>query len=158
MSGEIVTTEGRVVGTHPGIERFTIGQRKGLGVAMGEPYFVVRIEPATRQVVIGKQAELACRELTAADCNWLADPPADQFACQAKIRYNSPPAEATAELLPDGRLHVCFADPRHGVAPGQAVVLYEMIGCWGADGSSESSKFKRSKFKVEKGGRKSHQP
>jgi tRNA-specific 2-thiouridylase len=125
MSGQIVTTEGRVVGTHPGIERFTIGQRKGLGVAMGEPYFVVRIEPATRQVVIGKHEELACRELTAADCNWLVDPPAGQFACQAKIRYNSPPADATAELLSGGRLHVCFADPRHGVAPGQAVVLYE---------------------------------
>lgn len=125
MSGQIVTTDGRVVGTHPGIERFTIGQRKGLGVAMGEPYFVVRIDPETRQVVIGRQEELACRELTAADCNWLVDPPAGAFRCSAKIRYNSPPAAATAELLPDGRLHVTFDEPRHGVAPGQAVVCYD---------------------------------
>jgi tRNA-specific 2-thiouridylase len=125
MSGEIVTTDGRVVGTHPGIERFTIGQRKGTKVAMGEPYFVVRIEPESRRVVIGRQEELARRELTAADCNWLADVPAGEFVCEAKIRYNSPPAAARATLLPGNRLHVTFDEPRHGVAPGQAVVLYD---------------------------------
>jgi tRNA-uridine 2-sulfurtransferase len=125
MSGEIVTTEGRVVGTHPGIERFTIGQRKGMRVAMGEPYFVVRIEPETRRVVIGRQEELERRELTADRCNWLADRSAGEFHCTAKIRYNSPPAAATAELLPDSRLRVVFDEPRHGVAPGQAVVLYD---------------------------------
>jgi tRNA-specific 2-thiouridylase len=125
MSGEIVTTGGRVVGTHPGIERFTIGQRKGLGIAMGERYFVVRIDPQSRRVVIGRRDELARRELTAAHCNWLVDPPPNPFPCRAKIRYNSPPAPATAELLPGGRLHVRFQEPRHGVAPGQAVVLYE---------------------------------
>jgi tRNA-specific 2-thiouridylase len=125
MSGEIVTTEGRVVGTHPGIERFTIGQRKGMGVAMGEPYFVVRIEPDTRRVVIGRQPDLERCELTADRCNWLADPPAGDFRCTAKIRYNSPPAAANAELLPDNRLRVAFDQPRHGVAPGQAVVLYD---------------------------------
>jgi tRNA-specific 2-thiouridylase len=125
MSGEIVTTDGRVVGTHPGIERFTIGQRKGMGVAMGEPYFVVRIDPESRQVVIGKQEELACTQLTASDCNWLVDPPREPFRCLAKIRYNSPPAAATAHLLPAGRLSVTFDDPRYGVAPGQAVVCYD---------------------------------
>jgi tRNA-specific 2-thiouridylase len=125
MSGQIVTTEGRVVGTHPGIERFTIGQRKGLGVALGEPYFVVRIEPQTRQVVIGRQEELAKTVLTASTCNWLADPPAASFRCAAKIRYNSPPAAATAEVIADGRLQVAFDEPRYGVAPGQAVVLYD---------------------------------
>jgi tRNA-uridine 2-sulfurtransferase len=125
MSGTIVTTEGRVVGTHPGIERFTIGQRKGLGVAMGEPYFVVRIEPGTKKVVIGRQEELARRELTASECNWLGDPPPDEFRCSAKIRYNSAPAAATAQVLEGGRLHISFDEPRYGVAPGQAVVLYD---------------------------------
>jgi tRNA-specific 2-thiouridylase len=125
MSGEIVTTAGAVVGRHPGIERFTIGQRKGLGVAMGEPYFVVRIEPASRQVVIGRQEDLARCELTAGDCNWLADPPRGAFRCEAKIRYNSPPAAATAAILDGGRLQVAFDEPRYGVAPGQAVVLYD---------------------------------
>jgi tRNA-specific 2-thiouridylase len=124
-AGEIVTTEGRVVGTHPGIERFTIGQRKGMKVAMGEPYFVVRIEPKSRRVVIGRQEELARRELTAEKCNWLVDPPAGPFRCLAKIRYNSPPAPAKAETLSDNRLGVVFDEPRHGVAPGQAVVLYD---------------------------------
>lgn len=125
MSGQIVTTSGQVVGTHPGIERFTIGQRKGLGVALGEPYFVVRIEPETRRVVIGREEELARTELTADRCNWLVDPPGGEFRCTAKIRYNSPPAAATAELLSRGRLRVAFEQPRYGVAPGQAVVLYD---------------------------------
>jgi tRNA-specific 2-thiouridylase len=125
MSGEIVTTDGRVVGRHPGIERFTIGQRKRLGVALGEPYFVVRIEPETKQVVIGRLEELARSELTANECNWLADPPTGEFSCSAKIRYNSPPAAATAEALPGQRLRVTFDQPRNGVAPGQAVVLYD---------------------------------
>jgi tRNA-specific 2-thiouridylase len=137
-SGEIVTTDGRVVGTHPGIERFTIGQRKGLRVAMGEPYFVVRIEPQSRRVVIGKHEDMARRELTARDCNWLAEvgrpshadqdgpgSPSYKFRCQAKIRYNSPPAAAMAEILKDGRLRIVFDEPRHGVAAGQAVVLYD---------------------------------
>ncbi|WP_425619341.1 tRNA 2-thiouridine(34) synthase MnmA [Anatilimnocola sp. NA78] len=124
-AGQIVTTTGKVVGEHPGIEGFTIGQRKGLGVAMGEPYFVVRIDPATNRVVIGQQHELARTELTADQCNWQSDPPVGEFRCSAKIRYNSPPAAATAEALPGNRLRVVFDEPRHGVSPGQAVVCYD---------------------------------
>ncbi len=124
-SGEIVTTEGRVVGAHPGIERFTIGQRKGLGVAMGEPYFVVRIETDTRRVVIGRKEALARQELTARRTNWLVEPPAGPFRCAAQIRYNSTAEAATAEVLPDDRLRVTFDQPRYGVAPGQAVVCYD---------------------------------
>ena len=78
-SGEIVTTGGRVVGTHDGYERFTVGQRKGLRVAMGEPYFVTRIEPDTRRVVIGTREELAVGSLTAGEANWLVDPPEEAF-------------------------------------------------------------------------------
>ena len=74
-AGTIVTTDGQEVGRHDGLERFTIGQRKGLGVALGEPRFVVRLEPATGRVVIGTKAELARDELTAANTNWLVDPP-----------------------------------------------------------------------------------
>ena len=125
LSGEIVTTAGRVVGNHQGIESFTVGQRKGLGVAMGEPYFVVRIEPSTRRVVIGKKSDLARRHLTADRTNWLTDAPEGRFRCQAMIRYNSAPAPAIAEVLPEGRLDVQFDEPRFGVAPGQAVVCYD---------------------------------
>jgi tRNA-specific 2-thiouridylase len=123
-SGEIVTTDGRVVGEHQGIEGFTIGQRKGLRVAFGEPRFVVRIEPDTRRVVIGERHELARSELTAGGVNWLIDVPQLRFSCTAQIRYNSPAAAATVEPMPDGRIRVVFAEPRFGVAPGQAVVCY----------------------------------
>ncbi|MEX1223870.1 MAG: tRNA 2-thiouridine(34) synthase MnmA [Pirellulales bacterium] len=124
-AGELVTTTGEVVGRHPGIEGFTIGQRKGLGVAFGEPRYVVRIEPETRRVVVGEKHELGRAELTAADCNWLADVPSEPFRCTAQIRYNSPAKPATAEVLADERLHIKFDEPRHGVAPGQAVVCYD---------------------------------
>jgi tRNA-specific 2-thiouridylase len=125
LSGEIVTSQGQVVGTHPGIEGFTIGQRKGLGVAMGEPYFVIRIEADSRRVIIGRREELARTELTAARTNWLANPPRTAFPCQAQIRYNSPPAAAIAEVLAGERLAVKFQEPQRGVAPGQAVVCYD---------------------------------
>lgn len=124
-AGELVTVEGRVVGTHDGIEGFTIGQRKGLGVAFGEPRFVVRIEPATNRVVIGAKSDLARSELTAGRANWLIDPPAEPFACQVKIRYNSRRVAAKAAPLPDGRFRVKFASPQIGVAPGQAVVCFD---------------------------------
>ena len=123
--GTVVTTDGEVVGDHTGIEAFTIGQRKGLGIAMGTPYYVVNIDASTNTVTIGPKEALARTSLTAKDVNWLCEPPHGEFPCNAKIRYNSPPAEATAQRLPDGRLKVAFLEPRYGVAPGQAVVVYQ---------------------------------
>lgn len=141
--GEIVTTNGRVVGHHDGIEGFTIGQRKGLGVAMGEPHFVVRIEPATQRVVIGPRQELACQSLTATGANWLARPPGDAFDCLAQIRYNSRPQPARARMRSTTEFEVEFADPCFGVAPGQAVVCYDhdrvLGGGWIASTQSVSS-------------------
>ncbi|MFM8250173.1 MAG: tRNA 2-thiouridine(34) synthase MnmA [Planctomycetota bacterium] len=125
LSGDIVTTDGRVVGQHPGIERFTIGQRKGLGVAMGEPYFVVRIERDSRRVVIGRSEDLERDQLYANELNWLVEPPVGPIRCEAKIRYNGQSSSAEAQVLADGRLSVRFDEPRLGVAPGQAVVLYD---------------------------------
>jgi tRNA-specific 2-thiouridylase len=125
LSGDIVTTDGRVVGRHAGIESFTIGQRKGLGVAMGDPHFVVRIDADARQVVIGPRQDLARQELTANDCNWQCEPQSATFACQAQIRYNSQAVPARGERLPDNRLRIRFETPCLGVAPGQAVVCYQ---------------------------------
>ncbi len=129
-SGEIVTTAGQVVGHHPGIEGFTIGQRKGLGVAMGEPYFVTKIDASTNQVVIGKKQELGRQQLTAEKLNWLVESidgkdiqSGDEFRCAAQIRYNSRAAAATIEIR-DDQFVVKFDEPQFGVAPGQAVVLY----------------------------------
>ncbi len=124
-AGRIVTSDGRVVGQHAGIERFTIGQRKGLGVALGEPYFVVRIDPDSCDVVIGRHAELARQILNASHTNWLVNPGQEPFRCQAKIRYNTAAAEATAQVRAGDRLEVVFDAPCYGVAPGQAVVLYD---------------------------------
>ena len=106
------------------MERFTIGQRKGLGVALGEPRFVVRLESDTHRVVIGTREDLARRELTAAGANWLVEPPGGPLRCQAKIRYNSRRMPAVVEALPGRRLSCRFDQPQYGVAPGQAVVCY----------------------------------
>lgn len=128
-AGELVTTEGKVVGEHNGIEGFTVGQRKGLGVALGDRKFVVRIEPDSRRVVIGDRHELDRDELTAANCNWLDSQVADSFdqprRCFAQIRYNAPAKPATVTVLANNRLRVCFDEPQFAVTPGQAVVCYD---------------------------------
>jgi tRNA-uridine 2-sulfurtransferase len=126
LAGEIVTTDGKIVGQHEGIEQFTIGQRKGLGVALGEPRFVVRLERETNRVVLGTKEELGRRELTADRTNWLVELPiGKEHRCEAKIRYNARPAAATLERLDGDRLRVVFDEPQYGVAPGQAVVCYD---------------------------------
>ncbi len=128
-AGEFVDLEGRVVGRHRGYEAFTIGQRKGLGIALGEPHFVVRIDPESRRVVLGRREDLRCSGLVACDSNWLVDPPAPGTAlpCSVQIRYNSPPKPATVrtESATGDVFHVTFDQPEEGVAPGQAAVVYE---------------------------------
>lgn len=135
-AGEIVTVGGQVVGTHPGIEGYTIGQRRGLRVALGEPRYVVRIEPETRRVVIGEKEDLERVSLVAQQLNWLVEPPTGPLRCLAQIRYNSDASAALATPLEDGsgRWQVVFDEPRAGVAPGQAVVFYDqdraLAGGW----------------------------
>jgi tRNA-specific 2-thiouridylase len=123
-AGEIVTTDGTVVGRHDGLEGYTIGQRKGLGVAFGEPRYVVRLEADTRRVVIAVKDELLRRTFTADRANWLIDEPAEPFSCQVQIRYNSTAVPATVTPLDGGRFEVTLDEARHGVAPGQAAVCY----------------------------------
>ena len=123
--GDLVLTDGTVVGKHRGIEGFTVGQRKRLGVALGEPRFVVRIEPETRRVVLGDRDELGRIELSARGCNWLVDHDEIPARCAAQIRYNAAAAAATATIDADGRLRLRFDQPQYGVAPGQAVVCYD---------------------------------
>jgi tRNA-specific 2-thiouridylase len=122
--GDIVTVDGRKVGSHSGIEAFTIGQRKGIGIAMKEPYFVVRIDASNNSVVIGTKTELGQSSLVAEQVNWLVAPPTEPFHGQAQIRYNSDavPARITPESAQ--RFSVSFDDPTHGVAPGQLCVIY----------------------------------
>ena len=129
LSGEIITTDGTVVGRHDGIENYTVGQRKGLGVALGTPHYVVKINRDSHQVVLGRHDELGKTSLQADRTNWLITPePEQSFRCQAQIRYNSAPQDATAsigELNGEQILQVTFDQPVHGIAPGQAVVCYD---------------------------------
>ena len=124
-AGEMVDTAGNVVGHHPGFERFTIGQRRGLGVTFGEPRFVVRIEPDTKRVVIGRKDELGRKSLEAKQLNWLKPGLRFPFSGTAQIRYQHTPAACDVDLLEDDRICVRFQAPQYGVAPGQAVVIYE---------------------------------
>lgn len=124
-SGEIVTSDGVLVGRHDGLEQFTVGQRRGLGVALGARRYVLAIDAERRRVVVGPREELARREISAAEVNWLVDPPGERFACQVRIRYRARAVPALVEPLPGARLHVTFDEPCLGVAPGQAAVCYQ---------------------------------
>jgi tRNA-specific 2-thiouridylase len=124
-AGDLVDTAGNVVGQHDGYEHFTIGQRKGLGVAFGVPRYVVEVDAATHRVVVGTRDDLRCHELEADRLNWLTDDVPSHFSCQAKIRYRHEPAPAEVDVLDHDRLRIRFPDPQFGVTPGQAVVLYD---------------------------------
>ena len=124
-AGEIVTTDGQIVGTHAGYENFTVGQRKGLRTALGEPHYVTRIDANTRRIVIGRREELARRGLSAHQANWLIDPPREPLRCAAQIRYNSDAQLATLYPSQDDQFRILFDTPCYGVAPGQAVVCYQ---------------------------------
>lgn len=125
-AGRIVDTRGTVLAEHDGIERFTVGQRKGLGFGAGRRRYVLRIIPDTNEVIVGDRDELRTTGLHAARVNWLtASPPAGPVACQVKIRYHHEPAEAVVQPLTAGFARVTFTEPQSAVAPGQAVVFYD---------------------------------
>jgi tRNA-specific 2-thiouridylase len=123
--GEIRDAGGRVVGRHQGVAAFTVGQRRGLGVATGERRFVTAIDPARNLVTIGPEDDLLAGELWAEDMRWVAgEPPRPGTAVEAKIRYRTP--AAPAEVHPQGSgARVLFQRPQRAVTPGQAVVFYE---------------------------------
>ena len=136
-SGEIVTTDGRVVGRHAGVEKFTIGQRKGLGVALGEPRYVVRIDPQSLQVVLGQKDELARRELSARGANWFFPPP-QRFECQVKIRYRSP-AVRPRSWRPCRAIASAWNSRKRatGWPPGRPRFAIAATRSWAAAGSTE---------------------
>jgi tRNA-specific 2-thiouridylase len=124
--GEIVHIDGRVLGRHAGIIHYTVGQRRGLGLGGGDMLYVVRLEPATRRVVVGPREALAVPELTVRELNWLGDVPLNGagIAAEVKIRSASPPAAATIFAAGERRARVVFDRAQEGVAPGQACVIY----------------------------------
>lgn len=129
VPGDIVHLDGRVLGRHPGVVGYTIGQRRGLNVAVGEPLFVVRIDPDSHQVVVGPREALLTGSLTLEETNWLGDQPSlDDAAAEglpvlARVRSTRAPSPARL-VLRDGAPSVAFEAGEEGVAPGQACVLY----------------------------------
>ncbi len=130
--GEIVDTEGRVVGEHEGVHRFTVGQRRGLGVSRQLPLYVVRVEPESNRVVVGHDEELLCSEFTAAGVNWVAfDELSEAVRAEVRVRYRHQPAPATIQMIDDVRARITFDDPQRSITPGQATVFYrgdEVLG------------------------------
>jgi len=123
--GRVVNTEGQVLGEHNGIERFTVGQRRGLGIAGGERRYVLRIVPSDNEVVLGPREELLTTALVASRVQWLSDVPMGPLFCQAKIRYRHTAAAARVTVLPGDGAQVSFAEPQSAITPGQAVVFYD---------------------------------
>jgi tRNA-specific 2-thiouridylase len=124
-AGTIVDREGRVLAEHEGIEKFTVGQRKGLGFGSASRRYVLEIVPETHTVVVGDREELLSSGLRASQINWLIEPPLQPLSCQAKIRYRHQPAPATVRAIPNGEAEVRFVEQQTAITPGQAVVFYD---------------------------------
>jgi tRNA-specific 2-thiouridylase len=129
--GDIVDAQGKKLGHHEGIAFYTIGQRHGLGLALGKPLYVTKIEPEHNKIILGDETELYSREVTATRLSWIASsPPTEPITITAKIRYKS--KDATAILFPKNNSgEVCFTQPQKAVTPGQAIVFYrgnEVLG------------------------------
>jgi tRNA-specific 2-thiouridylase len=131
-AGEIVDANGTVVGRHAGVHRYTVGQRRGLGIANPLPLYVTSIDANRNRVVVGQPADLLSSEFTAAGVNWVAfAPPAEPVPAEVRVRYRHTPAAATITPLANNRVRVSFAEPQRAITPGQATVFYrgdEVIG------------------------------
>src|SRR5262245_4532760 len=128
QAGAIVDAAGQVLGRHDGIHRFTVGQRKRLGVsslATGAPFYVLQLRPHDRQVVVGPRSSLERATLTASRVNWIVEAPVSPQQVTAQIRHRHQPAPATVRALASDRAEVVFDSPQIAITPGQAVVLYD---------------------------------
>lgn len=124
--GEIVDSNGKVLGKHTGIHHYTIGQRKGLGVAASEPLYVMQLDAAMNRVVVGSRAEATQAKCTAAQMNWVSIPePTALLRCQVRVRYRTQPVGVTVIPLEGGRVQLAFDEAQFGITPGQAAVLYD---------------------------------
>ena len=124
--GPLLNTDGAVIGTHRGAERYTLGQRRGLAVAAGERVYVVAKDISRNTVTLGPDAALYSRTFYADEVNWLSVPAPDRpLRCRAKVRYRQTEQPATAEALDETHIRVDFDAPQRAITPGQAVVLYD---------------------------------
>jgi tRNA-specific 2-thiouridylase len=125
-AGPIRDQGGHTLGRHEGVHRFTVGQRKGLGLSTSEPLYILRIDAQDNALTVGPREALDRRELTASQMNWIAGAtPSDLGHVTARIRHRHADAAATVEPLPNDRAAIVFLEPQRAIAPGQAVVLYD---------------------------------
>jgi len=125
-AGELVTTDGNVIGEHQGIHHFTVGQRKGLGVATGSPLYVIQIKGDTRQVVVGNQEDLYSKTMRVKKINLISLAELDEpMRVQVKIRHRHEPAPAQLEPSGKNEMLITFDQPQRAVTPGQAAVFYD---------------------------------
>ncbi|MCO6511676.1 MAG: tRNA 2-thiouridine(34) synthase MnmA [Aridibacter famidurans] len=124
--GDIVNTRGEKLSEHSGIHRYTVGQRRGLGIAHEKPLYVVKIEPRSNKIVVGEKEELLSDSFTARGVNWVAfDEPNHAVRAHVKVRYRHKPVRAAIEALEGSRARITFDEPQPAVTPGQATVFYE---------------------------------
>ncbi len=127
--GEFVDVRnGNVLGEHKGIIRYTVGQRKGLGLALPQPMYVTKVDPEANKVYLGLNEDLFTTTLYADDVNWISVPalrPGETLTVTAKVRYKQPDKPATVVAMNDGRIRVVFDEPQRAITKGQAVVLYD---------------------------------
>jgi tRNA-specific 2-thiouridylase len=137
--GELTDVDGNVIGRHAGHQRFTVGQRRGIGVALGHPIYVLEKNSASNTVTVGQREALKSTGCEADQVNWAIDLPSEPITCRVKIRYNAPPVDGQVEAVGSDRIVVRFAEPQSAVAPGQAVVAYVddriIVGGWIASAS-----------------------
>jgi tRNA-uridine 2-sulfurtransferase len=130
--GELIDSAGRVVGKHDGIHRFTVGQRRGIGIAAARPLYVISIDAPTNKVVIGGSDELLSTEFTATGVNWIAlENPTTPVRAEVRVRYRHEPVPATIVPQDHNRACVAFDEPQRAITPGQATVFYngdEVVG------------------------------
>ncbi len=141
--GRIINTQGECLGTHAGIHRYTVGQRKGLGIAYSEPLYVLGVDAGKREVLVGVRPELYVKGLVAGGFNWLCRQKEFPLAAFCKIRYRHVPVACEVRELDDGRVEVSFLEPEKAITPGQAVVLYDgetVLGGGWIEGAVKSEK------------------
>jgi tRNA-specific 2-thiouridylase len=125
-AGEIKNSDGKVIGEHAGLHRFTIGQRRGIGIASTEPLYVVKIDVPRNQLFVGNRDELYKESLSAVGVNWLSiAPPEGSVRANVRIRYRANEAPATISPTGAGRVKVVFDQPQAAITPGQAAVFYD---------------------------------
>lgn len=123
--GEFISKNGERLGEHQGIPFYTVGQRKGLGVALGKRQFVIQIKPGENQIVLGDEPDLLQKEMIVTDLNWISGKPLiEPIDVTVKIRYKSKEAAAKIEPIDENHLRILFNEPQKGVAPGQSAVFY----------------------------------